>query len=82
MKKFTNIKDNILKEFRCNNCGKIISFEGNNVMEDALEVTKSWGYFSKKDGEIHKFDLCENCYDQIVSKFKIKVEKINNSELL
>ena len=33
----------------------------------------SWGYFSKKDGETHSFDLCEECYDKWIGGFQIPV---------
>ena len=40
-------------------------------------VEKRWGYFSNKDNEVHRFDLCEECYDRMVSQFVIPVEKEN-----
>ena len=43
--------------------------------EDILEVEKRWGYFSNnKDNEVHKFDLCEECYDEFVGTFQIPIE--------
>jgi hypothetical protein len=30
-----------------------------------------WGYGSNKDNETHSSDLCEPCYDGIVSTFAI-----------
>lgn len=58
----------------CNKCGKEIKMENGILKEEILEVEKRWGYFSKKDNEIHSFDLCEECYDQLISQFKIPVE--------
>ena len=52
----------------CNKCGREIE------NEDVLSIEKRWGYFSNKDNEVHKFDLCEKCYDEFVSAFQIKVE--------
>lgn len=52
----------------CNKCGREI------VNEDALSVEKRWGYFSNKDNDVHKFDLCEKCYDEFISTFQIPVE--------
>ncbi len=52
----------------CNKCGREIE------NEDVLSVEKRWGYFSNKDNEVHKFDLCEKCYDEFISTFQIKVE--------
>lgn len=53
----------------CNCCGREIKGE------DFLEVEKQWGYFSSKDGVTECFDLCEECYDKLVSGFKISPER-------
>lgn len=58
---------------RCNSCGKTIFFENDIMKEDVFEAVKVWGYFSKKDMETHRFNLCEQCYDDIISKFEIPV---------
>ncbi len=52
----------------CNKCGKEI------VEADVLDVEKRWGYFSNKDNEVHRFDLCEACYDEFISTFEIPIE--------
>ena len=53
----------------CNCCGKQI-------------VQKEWGFFSGKDGEIHRFTLCENCYDRMREQFSIPVDIRVQTELL
>ena len=58
----------------CNKCGKEIPMKGEIAQEDVLDVTKRWGYFSKRDNEVHKFDLCEACYDELIASFKIPIE--------
>lgn len=57
------------KKIYCNMCGKSIRIENQIPMEDMLSVEKSWGYFSEKDGEVHSFELCEECYDKLVKGF-------------
>ena len=42
--------------------------------EDVLSVDKRWNYFSNKDNEVHHFDLCENCYDELIATFQIPIE--------
>ena len=59
----------------CNKCGRKIREEGKLPEGEELHVEKNWGYFSKKDGEIHKFDLCEACYGEWCEGFSIPVEK-------
>ena len=49
----------------CNQCGREIS---------VLCVEHTWGYFSEKDGENHRFDLCEECYDRLLKGFLIPAE--------
>ena len=58
----------------CNQCGKEILTENGILKEDVFEGKKQWGYFSKKDMELHRFYLCESCYEKIVSGFSIPVE--------
>ena len=59
----------------CNMCGKEIETENGILMEDVLSVEKRWGYPSDKDNEVHRFDLCETCYDRWIQSFQIPVEK-------
>ena len=67
---------------KCNACGRTIVFENGIMKEDVFEAVKEWGYFSGKDLEIHRFNLCEQCYDGIVSKFVIPVNVKNVEEAL
>ena len=67
---------------RCNKCGKEIIYVNDIPREDYLHVKKDWGYFSKKDGKIYEFNLCEACVDQMVGEFNIPVTVCDNNELL
>lgn len=58
----------------CNKCGKEIPIQDGMQKKDLLSVEKRWGYFSNKDNEVHCFDLCEECYDELTAGFKIPVE--------
>lgn len=58
----------------CNKCGKEIAAENGRLKEDVLQVEKRWGYPSDKDNEVHSFDLCEACYDELTAAFLIPVE--------
>lgn len=68
-------------EIFCNKCGKFVGTEENMTRHEMLHVEKVWGYFSGKDGEKHAFDLCENCYDELVKSFVLPVE-VAEEELL
>ena len=50
--------------------------------EGVFSVDQEWGYFSEKDGEVHHFDLCESCYDELVGGFRIPVDVEEQTELL
>lgn len=69
-------------EIYCNKCKKQIKSSQGMEQEGVLRVEKTWGYFSGKDGEKHTFDLCEDCYDEIVKSFAIPVETEELTELL
>lgn len=66
----------------CNQCGRVIPVKGAIVQEDVLRVEKDWGYFSRKDGARHRWDLCEECYDKLIQGFAIPAEIIERTELL
>lgn len=59
------------KILKCNGCGRVLQVENEILREDVFEGKKQWGYFSKRDGEVDSFLLCESCYDEIVKKFAI-----------
>ena len=67
-------KTGALKAVICNRCGRKQEVKGSFPKFDYLEGKKEWGYFSRKDGEIHLFHLCEDCYDWLVREFQIPVQ--------
>lgn len=54
-------------------CKKEITIKNGIPEEEMLTVEKRWGYFSHKDGELHRFDICEECYDTWIASFQIPV---------
>lgn len=68
MRQYRIEETKVIDKIICNKCGKEIE------AADALSVQKRWGYFSEKDNEVHNFDLCEECYDELVATFQIPVE--------
>lgn len=71
-----------LELVKCNACGRNIPVENGIVKEGICSCLEKFGYFSNKDGQIHHFDLCESCYDEMVKKFKIPVEIEESSEMV
>lgn len=69
-------------EIRCNCCGRRLRTENGMLLEDAFEGSKEWGYFSKKDLEVHSFVLCEECCDRISDSFVIPVEVSKKREVM
>lgn len=71
------------KKIVCNVCGQLLQEETQQIAEkDWLTVEKSWGYFSDKDREKHRFCVCEDCYDKWVKSFSVPVEVSEETELL
>ena len=66
----------------CNQCGRMLRMENGILKEDALIIKKEWGYFSKKDLEVHEFVLCEACYDKWIRNFVIPVRSSGKQEVL
>lgn len=69
-------------EVTCNCCGNRIKTQKDVVVEGVLPVNADWGYFSQKDGEVHRFDICEQCYNQWIASFKIPIEVVRKNEML
>ena len=57
----------------CNKCGRVLRQVNGIMHEDALMITKDWGYFSDKDGERHSLCICEDCYDALVKELSVPV---------
>lgn len=66
----------------CNCCGREILVENEIVKEGVFCGRICWGYFSKRDGVEDSFELCENCYDDMVATFKIPIGRKASLELL
>lgn len=73
MKTYKEIQriDTQVTSITCNMCGKVTPEPS---IYESFSVYHYWGYGSRKDGEAHVWDLCEDCYDNLISKFKIKVD--------
>ena len=80
--KTNSVKMNNDAPHYCYCCGKSFKVENGIMMEDAFEATKEWGYFSERDLEVHHFVLCEECYDKLISQFKVPVEVKKKIEAL
>jgi len=61
-------------EGRCNLCGQQVNKDDFGYIDDHLSVDKVWGYGTPLDGETHKFDLCYDCYTDLINRFVIKPE--------
>jgi Fe2+ or Zn2+ uptake regulation protein len=66
----------------CNSCGKLLKVENGILKEDAFEARKEWGYFSGHDLEVHHFNLCEECYEKMISQFIIPITITKKLEVL
>ncbi len=82
MKRIDNVNKSGEIPIYCNSCGKQLKVENGILKEDAFEATKEWGYFSERDMEVHHFNLCEECYDRLISGFQIPVDVRKKLEVL
>lgn len=82
MKKHISLKLRKLQGVKCNMCASKIELRKDIFTQGAFIVDYQWDYFSNKDGERHKFILCESCYDKIINNFKIPVDIEKTTELM
>lgn len=66
----------------CNQCKKELKLEHGYLKEGCFQADFGFGYFSRKDGMRHRFDLCEDCYDKMTAGFQIPAEEVSERELL
>lgn len=66
-----NVPKESLEQVSCNLCGSQVEKNELGYIEDHLSVKKTWGYGTRVDGETHSFDLCFDCYSEMVDKFAI-----------
>lgn len=82
MRKYFDEKETELMAVICNSCKKELLVENGILKEGCFFVDNGFGYFSSRDGEIHRFDLCEDCYNDMIAKFQIPVQIEERREYL
>ena len=82
MREYKNKEARILDRIICNGCGKVIAVNRGMPMEGVFSVRQVWEYMSGKDGEIDRFDLCEECYDKMTEQFRIPLTRTEQAEYL
>lgn len=65
MKKYAKKLKEVVSSVVCNRCGEEVR------PDQAWPMDYYFGYFSRKDTQEHKSDICEDCYDFIIKDFKI-----------
>ena len=82
MRRYDAEIDRQLEQVVCNQCKKEMKVENGYLKEGCFAADFCFGYFSKRDGIRHRFDLCEDCYNKMVAAFQIPVEEVPENELL
>ena len=82
MREYDGEAKKILTAAACNGCGRRLKVENGELKEGCFAGRQAFGYFSSMDGEMHSFDLCEECYHKIVKKFAIPVRIEEMTELV
>ena len=82
MQKYQDVEERKLIQAVCNKCGRQLKVADGCLREGCVSVNAPFGYFSRRDGQIHRFDLCEDCYDSLIAQFAIPVEEEDAAELL
>ncbi len=82
MREYLKAGESVLNRVVCNCCGRELKVEKGRLKEGCVTVDQTFGYFSRKDGLRHRFDLCEDCYDKWIGNFKIPAEEQEENELL
>jgi len=65
----------ILDKVICNKCGKEALIKDYEVVALFHDIEIEFGYPSDNDGDVWKFDLCENCIKETVGNFVVPITK-------
>lgn len=71
------ITQETVESLTCNNCG-MIEVQDLNLNFQTHSFHVFHGYGDKLDGEFHEFELCSYCYNKIINKFKIPVDRFRS----
>ena len=71
-----------LTQIICNACGRELKVEKEIIREGYFTADVRFGYFSRKDGMRHAFDLCEDCYEKLLEHFAVPAQTWDRTELL
>ena len=82
MRVYSEQQEKKLVEVVCNCCGRKLLVENGFLKEENIHIEHDFGFFGKKDGISHVFDLCEECYEKITSGFVVPVEANEREELI
>lgn len=80
MRKYS--KDGSLYKVICNKCGREAECAGGILKEEFFSAHITWGYFSERDGETDRWDLCQVCYAGLTKSFEIEADVSEETELM
>lgn len=82
MRIYRDDKKTELEKVICNRCKKELKVENGILREGCFEGNQRFGYFSSRDGERYRFELCEACFDELLAQLLLPPEITEETELL
>lgn len=71
MKKYKKVLKNEISDVICDVCSRsCLKSPGVPYSSEFASLNAEWGYWSRKDGQNASLDLCEDCFDKIISFVK------------
>lgn len=69
----------VVDEILCDVCGESCTVAEPIVEHEYAELIATWGYFSDQDGTQYNIELCENCFNDVLTFMKNSRLKIFGS---
>lgn len=66
----------VVDEILCDCCGESCRVTEPVVEYEYATIEATWGYFSDQDGSQFNIDLCENCFNDVLSFIKNQRRKV------
>lgn len=72
MKFFREKTTKVVDKIYCDMCGQSCTITEPYIEHEYAKIEATWGYFSNQDGAQYDIEICESCFNQVLSFIKDK----------
>lgn len=72
MRSFQSKEIKVVDKIYCDMCGQSCTITEPCIEHEYAKIEATWGYFSNQDGTQYDIEICESCFNQVLSFIKDK----------